>query len=57
MNWMCSRYAIWEDTVASAALMKDSDIIADLMAEPDLHEHLRKGLYALGAMHLPGDDE
>ncbi|HVY14116.1 MAG TPA: DUF3775 domain-containing protein [Rhodopila sp.] len=46
----------WNDTLASAALLKDDDIVMDLMADPDLHEHLRKGLYALGATHVPGDD-
>lgn len=47
----------WEDAVASAALLRDGETVADLMADPDLHEHLRKGLYALHATHVPGDDE
>jgi len=45
----------WEETVASAVLRTDDDITADLVGEPDLHEHLRKGLYMLGATSVPGD--
>jgi Protein of unknown function (DUF3775) len=45
----------WEKTIASAALMTDDDMTADLMAESDLHDCLRKGLYLAGATHLPGD--
>jgi hypothetical protein len=29
--------------------------VADMIAEPDLHEYLRKGLYELGAARLPSE--
>ena len=31
-----------------ASALRDDDIAAGMVAEPDLHEHLRKGLYELG---------
>ncbi len=45
----------WEDALAEAAVLSDDDIVAGMVGEPDLHEHLRKGLYELGATELPGD--
>jgi hypothetical protein len=44
----------WEKASASAALMSDDDMTADLVAEPDLHDHLHKGLYLMDATDLPG---
>ncbi|HEX2942788.1 MAG TPA: DUF3775 domain-containing protein [Rhodopila sp.] len=42
-----------EALLAAALPLSDDDIVADLMEQPDLHEHLRKGLYILGAGSLP----
>jgi hypothetical protein len=39
----------WDETLAGASALSDDDIVAGMVAEPDLHEHLRKGLYELGA--------
>lgn len=46
----------WEEALGSASRLRDDDIIADLIQEPDLHHHLRKGLYELHATNLPGDE-
>ena len=46
----------WDAVLASASPLTDDDIAADLLDQPDLHDHLRKGLYALGAATLPGDE-
>jgi hypothetical protein len=45
----------WGEAIGAAALLKDDDIAADLLTEPDLHLHIRKGLYRLGATKLPND--
>jgi hypothetical protein len=46
----------WEETISSASMLTNDDIAADLLGDPDLHDHLRKGLYELGATSLPGDE-
>jgi hypothetical protein len=38
----------WEDAMAAASATAGNDIEADLLGEPDLHNCLHKGLYALG---------
>jgi hypothetical protein len=45
----------WDETLAGVSVLSDDDIAASMVAEPDLHEHLRKGLYELGAAELPGE--
>ncbi|HTR15863.1 MAG TPA: DUF3775 domain-containing protein [Acetobacteraceae bacterium] len=47
--------ADWEAAIAEASAMTDDDIVSGLLGEPDLHNDLSKGLYALGAATLPGD--
>ena len=39
----------WDEALATASVLSDDDIVAGMVAEPDLREHLRKGLYELGA--------
>jgi hypothetical protein len=39
----------WDAALGYASELSDDDIVTDMVAEPDLHEHLRKGLYELGA--------
>ncbi len=39
----------WNEALAGASALSDDDIVAGMVAEPDLHEHLHKGLYELGA--------
>lgn len=39
----------WDEAVAAASLMNDDDIVTGMIADSDLHDHLRKGLYELGA--------
>ena len=46
----------WDDAIASASALTDDDIAANLLGEADLHNYLRKGLYALGVATLPGDE-
>ncbi len=38
----------WEQALAQASPLRDADIVAALMDEPDLHECLSRGLYVLG---------
>lgn len=38
----------WDAALAEASALSDDDIVAGMVAEPDLHAHLRKGLYELG---------
>ena len=38
----------WDEALARASVLSDDDIAAGMVAEPDLHAHLRKGLYELG---------
>lgn len=45
----------WEDGLDAASRLADEDIVADLLGEPDLHDLLHKGLYALGAATPPED--
>lgn len=45
----------WDEAIGAASALTDDDIVANLLEEPDLHNYLRKGLYALGAATLPGD--
>jgi hypothetical protein len=45
----------FEQALAAAEALSDAEIAADLLGEPDLHEQCHKGLYALGAAELPGD--
>jgi hypothetical protein len=45
----------WGEALARASALADDDIVADMIAEPDLHEYLRKGLYELGAARLPSE--
>jgi hypothetical protein len=44
----------WEQAIGSASLRTSGDIVADLLGDPDLHDHLHKGLYELGATNPPG---
>jgi hypothetical protein len=39
----------WATAMAEASALSDDDIVASLLADPDLHDLLGKGLYALGA--------
>jgi hypothetical protein len=45
----------WDQAMDGAAALRDADLITNLAADPDLHHHLHKGLYELGASTLPGD--
>ncbi len=45
----------WDSATAAASTLTDVDIVANMLGEPDLHDYLRKGLYALGAVTLPGN--
>jgi hypothetical protein len=45
----------WDETIGSASMLADDAITADLLGDTDLHDHLHKGLYELGATSLPGD--
>jgi hypothetical protein len=45
----------WNDAIGATSALTDDDIAANLLGEADLHDYLRKGLYALGAATLPGD--
>lgn len=45
----------WDTVLAAAAEVNDNDIIETLVADADLHHHLRKGLYELGATAPPTD--
>jgi hypothetical protein len=38
----------WDEALAATSALSDDDIVAGMIAEPDLHEQLRKGLYELG---------
>lgn len=38
----------WDEALAGASALSNDDLVAGMVAEPDLHEHLRKGLYELG---------
>lgn len=39
----------WEAALTEASVLGDDDIVTSMVGEADLHEHLRKGLYQLGA--------
>lgn len=39
----------WDEALAQALALSDGDLVSSMVAEPDLHDHLRKGLYELGA--------
>lgn len=39
----------WDEALAATSALSDDDIVAGMIAEPDLHAQLRKGLYELGA--------
>ncbi len=39
----------WDEVLAESVALSDSDLVSSMVAEPDLHGHLRKGLYELGA--------
>lgn len=39
----------WDEALAEALALSDGDLVSSMVAEPDLHDHLRKGLYELGA--------
>ncbi len=41
--------------LTEAAALADDALAENLLADPDLHDVLRKGLYALGAATLPGE--
>jgi hypothetical protein len=43
----------WDDGMEAASRLTDEGILADLLGEPDLHDLLHKGLYALGAATPP----
>jgi hypothetical protein len=45
----------WAQAKDTASLLSGDDVLANLLGEPDLHDYLRKGLYMLGAVTLPGD--
>ena len=45
----------WDEALAGASALTDDDIVAGMIAAPDLHEYLRKGLYELGAARLPSE--
>lgn len=45
----------WTDVLGEISLLPDDDVVAALLAEPDLHNLLSKGLYALGAV-APSSD-
>ncbi len=45
----------WEDVLAATAAMTEDALLTEIMADPDLHHHVRKGLYMLGAATVPGD--
>lgn len=42
----------WDSAMETTSALSDDDIVADLLAESDLHDVLRKGLYAMGATVL-----
>lgn len=44
----------WDAALEAASALSDDDIVVELLAESDLHDVLRKGLYAMGAA-APGD--
>ncbi|HBK04465.1 MAG TPA: hypothetical protein DDZ81_01240 [Acetobacteraceae bacterium] len=43
----------WDSAVNAASALTDDDLAVNLAGDPDLHDHLRKGLYALGAAVPP----
>lgn len=45
----------WDEAQAGASALSDDEIVVSMVAEPDMHEHLRKGLYELGAAEFPGE--
>lgn len=45
----------WNTSLDAASRLGDDNIVGDLLGEPDLHDLLRKGLYALGAATGVGD--
>lgn len=45
----------WDDTLATASALSDADLADTMVAAPDLHTCLQKGLYELGVATLPGD--
>ncbi len=45
----------WDSALASASALSDDDLVTGMVAEPDLHEQLRKGLYELGMAKYAGD--
>lgn len=45
----------WDTAMGAASLLTDDDIVSGLLAEPDLHTYLRKGLYELGLATLPSN--
>ena len=45
----------WDETIRSVTMLTEDNVAADLLGDPDLHVHLRKGLYDLGETSLPVD--
>ncbi len=45
----------WDAALAGASALNDDDLVTGMVAEPDLHEQLRKGLYELGAAENVSD--
>ncbi len=39
----------WDVALAGASELSDGELVSIMVAEPDLRDHLRKGLYELGA--------
>lgn len=45
----------WDSGANAAPALTDEDLAMNLVGDPDLHDHLRKGLYALDAAAPPGN--
>ena len=39
----------WDEAIAATSTMSDDDLLSGMVADPDLHDHVHKGLYELGA--------
>ncbi len=44
-----------EGALEAAELLRNEELLANMLAEADLHDCLRKGLFVLGETDLPGD--
>lgn len=44
-----------EGALEAAELLRDEELLTNMLAEADLHDYLRKGLFVLGETTLPGD--